>query len=62
MAICFRDRTFCISINCVNACGAKLTDEIRRDARTWWLDFTNGCDDQAPIAMSEFCDEHGNEK
>jgi hypothetical protein len=51
--MCYRDRTFCVSPNCQNKCGSKLTDEIREAARQWW-----GGED-APIAVAEICDEHG---
>lgn len=30
--ICYLDRTFCVTKNCKNACGRKLTDEIRQGA------------------------------
>jgi len=48
--ICFRDMTFCVSMNCTNKCGRKLTDEVRAAARRWW----GG--DGAPIATGRFCD------
>jgi hypothetical protein len=31
--ICYMDRTYCISPNCVNACGRKLTDAVRVAAK-----------------------------
>jgi hypothetical protein len=49
--ICYLDRTFCVSPNCENKCGRKLTDEIRQAARVWWGS------DNAPIAMGWFCGE-----
>lgn len=51
--IYYKDMTFCISENCKNECGRKLTEEIKRDAERWW-----GSKD-APISMSHFCDENG---
>lgn len=45
----YKDRTFCISPNCVNNCGRKLTENIRKDAKAWW-----GGDD-APISVGYFC-------
>lgn len=45
--ICYRDRTYCISPNCV--CGRKLTPEIEAAAEEWWGK------PGAPIAMSYFC-------
>ena len=47
--MCYRDMTFCISPNCTNACGRKLTDKIKDDADKWWGK------PGAPIAMSYFC-------
>lgn len=47
--ICYRDMTFCVSPDCTNECGRKLTPEIQEAAKKWW-----GGDD-APIAMSCFC-------
>ena len=49
--ICYRDTTFCISPNCQNACGRKLTESVRENARKWW----GG--DGAPIAVGYFCGE-----
>lgn len=49
--ICFRDRTYCVSKNCTNKCGRKLTDEVTAAAKVWW-----GGDD-APIAVGTFCEE-----
>lgn len=48
--ICYRDMTFCVSPKCKNKCGRKLTAKIRKDARKWWGS------DNAPIAVSNFCD------
>lgn len=60
--ICFRDRTYCISPGCINKCGRKLTEKIRKEARAWWLQVTKGRDDDAPICMAEFCDGKGQVK
>lgn len=49
MMLCYRDRTYCASPNCVDACGRKLTPEIQKAAEAWW-----GSPD-APIAVSYFC-------
>lgn len=49
--ICYRDTTFCVSPNCQNKCGRKLTPEIQAAARRWW-----GGED-APIAVAYFCGE-----
>lgn len=54
--ICYRDMTFCVSSACVNRCGRKLTQKIRKEAWKWW-----GSKD-APICVSEFCDLEGNPK
>jgi len=54
--MCFRDMTFCVSKNCKNKCNRKLTQEIKDAAERWW-----GNKD-APIAISELCDEEGNVK
>jgi hypothetical protein len=51
--ICYRDRTYCGSPNCENKCGRKLTDEVKEGAKKWWGS------DNAPIAISNFCDEKG---
>ena len=48
--ICFRDMTFCVSKNCTNKCGRKLTQDVLDAARRWW----GG--DSAPIATSRYCD------
>lgn len=53
--MCFRDTTFCVSPNCINLCGRKLTEEVKKEADKWWGDRTGA----APIAMSYFC---GDEK
>lgn len=51
--MCYRDRTYCVSANCKNKCGRQLTDEIQQAAYEWW----GGRD--APICISEFCDDNG---
>jgi len=61
--MCYRDRTFCVSPNCKNECGRKLTQEIRDAAEKWW----NPKDEpdkrnQAPIAVSCFCGGDLNEQ
>ena len=45
--ICYMDRSFCISPNCENKCGRKLTDEVRDGARRKRL----------PICTGYFCDK-----
>ncbi len=47
--ICYRDMTFCVSPDCTNKCGRKLTAEIKEAAIRWWGD------DTVPIAMGCFC-------
>jgi hypothetical protein len=47
--ICYKDRAFCVSPGCTNACGRKLTPEVEEAARKWW-----GRDDP-PVAVGEFC-------
>lgn len=49
--ICYKDMTFCVSPNCTNKCGRKLTEEIKKEAEKWW----GGPD--APICVSYFCGE-----
>lgn len=51
--ICYRDATFCASPTCRDKCGRKLTREIQDAAKRWWGN------DNAPIAVAEFCDENG---
>jgi len=62
MAMCYRDRTYCVSPNCQNKCGSKLTDLVRNAASKWWLEVTNGRESDAPICMAYLCDEHGEVK
>ncbi len=45
----YKDRTFCISPDCENKCGRKLTDKIVKDAERWW-----GGED-VPISVDFFC-------
>ena len=47
--MCYRDSTFCVSPECTNECGRKLTPEIKKAAKEWW----GG--EGAPIAMGVFC-------
>ncbi len=47
--MCYKDMTFCVSPNCENKCGRKLTEKIKQDAVKWW----GGKD--VPIAVSCFC-------
>jgi hypothetical protein len=54
--ICYKDRTFCGSENCKNKCGRQLTEEVKEGARKWWGS------DNAPIAISDFCDKNGEPK
>ncbi len=49
--ICYRDTTFCVSPDCKDECGRKLTPEIQQAADDWW----DGCKGEAPIAVSCFC-------
>lgn len=58
--ICYRDMTFCISENCTNECGRKLTPEIREAAEEWWQEFADD-GSNAPIAVAKYC-EDDNEK
>jgi hypothetical protein len=51
--ICYLDRTFCISPECINECGRKLTKEIEKAAEKWWKGFK--AEGGPPIAMSCFC-------
>jgi hypothetical protein len=55
--LCYLDKTFCISPNCENKCGRKLTEEIIADANKWW-----GKPSGAPIAMSSFCQDMSDEE
>jgi len=48
----YGDITFCVSKNCTNKCGKKLTPEIREKARKWW----GG--DGAPICVDTLCDDN----
>jgi hypothetical protein len=43
--------TFCVSPDCENKCGRKLTPDIRAAADRWW----GKCEGEAPIAVSCFC-------
>lgn len=45
----YMDRTFCISPDCKDECGRRLTKEIREAADKWWGD------EGAPIAVGCFC-------
>jgi len=51
--LCFRCRTYCISKNCQNKCGRKLTQEIKDAAAEWWGK------PGAPISVSTFCGNDG---
>lgn len=56
----YGDTTFCISPNCVNACGRKLTREIELDAQAWWNE--TGGKGGVPICGAYFCEEvNGNQ-
>lgn len=62
---CYRDSTFCISPNCENECGRKLTPEIEAAAKQWWKQIAPDDEGGAPIAMSYFCggqDESNNDE
>lgn len=54
--ICYMDRSYCASPNCLDRCGRKLTAEVRAAAIKWW----GGAN--APICTMEFCDERGEVK
>lgn len=45
--ICFRDRTYCASPNCVNLCGRQLTPEVREAAESAGM----------MVAVGYFCGE-----
>ena len=45
--MCYKDMTFCISPECENKCGRKLTSEIKIAAEKWMKN--------APIACACFC-------
>lgn len=47
--ICYKDQTYCASPECVNACGRKLTDQVRDGAKRAGL----------PISQAYYCDEDG---
>lgn len=47
--MCFKDRTFCSSPNCNNACGRQLSDQQRAEAKEL----------ESPIAWAYFCDVPG---
>ena len=47
----YRDMTFCVSENCQNKCGRKLTKEIEEAAKEWWGE------DNPPIAVGNFCED-----
>lgn len=49
----YLDITFCVSPNCTNKCGRKLTPEIRAAAIKDW-----GGED-APISVGHFCNQDG---
>ncbi len=48
--LCFRDRTYCASLNCQNNCGRMLTEELKAEAIKVGL----------PVAMALFCDDEDN--
>lgn len=50
MALCYKDRTFCLS-DCVNTtCFHHFGEEERKGARLWW----SHDPDHVPVAMSDF--------
>ena len=49
----FLDKTFCVSPNCENKCGRKMTDKERK-----LLDSIP--EDEIYISASYFCDKEGN--
>ena len=53
MVLCYRDMTFCVSLNCKNKCGRKLTKEIKDAAEEWWGK------PNPPISVSIFCNGKG---
>lgn len=53
--MCFKDQTFCASPDCNNACGRKMTDElkeeyVRANAPDKW-------DGLLPVSYNYFCGE-----
>lgn len=52
--ICFKDRTFCGSEACVNACGRKMTDELLIEYKKWSKK-NFGTEDGGPISYGLFC-------
>lgn len=52
--MCYRDRTYCASPKCKNACGRQFTPQDHASAVKWW-----GGEDY-PVSVSDFCDEEGN--
>jgi len=46
--LCFRDVTYCASPNCLNACGRKMTEEIKAEAKKqpYPISFANFCDSE----------------
>jgi len=55
--LCYQDRTFCISPECTNECGRKLTDEIRAEANEWWTKQMGGTEGGALFSVQEFCSQ-----
>ena len=43
--LCYKDKTFCVSPDCKNECGRKLTDKDRRGAEGLKL----------PLSVGHFC-------
>lgn len=50
--MCYKDGTFCVSKNCKNKCGRKLTELDKQMAAKL------GC----LVSFAEFCDENGDLK
>jgi hypothetical protein len=47
--LCYKDRTYCATPGCKNACGRKLTEEIRMAASNAGM----------LLAMAYFCEDDG---
>jgi hypothetical protein len=46
--MCYKDRTFCSSLNCKNDCGRKITEDQKKEAQKLEL----------PIAYAKFCESY----
>lgn len=50
--ITFKDKTYCMSPNCKNECGRKMTEKEKREAENQEL----------LVAYAYFCDNHKEDK